>query len=271
MAPQLIRASRLRLPLLIAAAVLHAATLAAAKRSPSCPGGCIIAVTSSPTRQCACVQDTCAESASAPVKLAASDLATQAPAVAASFLDSVNSARAARTSNRRRHRNKNQPVSSPPQSLVPPRPLLPDSCGFCDRDYNTYESMEECMAAGEAFKPVGKGLDQSAYPAMLDVQEKRVSSELAVLRRKFAVSPATLAQSVTGDAGMTDASDITWVTDTSDVTAVMDASDLVVNGGVTARATVVCPWPITAPSGDGVTRTNCPVSALPLQLSYLSD
>ena len=44
-------------PLLLLALLLP--QLAAAIRSPQCPGGCIIATQVSPRRECACVRDSC--------------------------------------------------------------------------------------------------------------------------------------------------------------------------------------------------------------------
>jgi hypothetical protein len=101
--------------LVCAAAVVQPA---AAKRSPECRGGCIIASVLHPRRVCKCVVPQCSVPG-AEQTLASGTAVMRASAAAA--------AAAAGFPRGKRH----------PRSLMPPR-LDGVDCDFCDRGFNTY-------------------------------------------------------------------------------------------------------------------------------------
>jgi hypothetical protein len=260
-----IRAARAAPPLWLPALllVLLAAALcaapAAAKRSPQCKGGCIVAVTRHPQRTCACVKERCdavtpalgtIDAAVRAATLGVARLNEQAaaaraqqglPALAASvaaarqsparnpFLplaaaSEAGGGRGARVSRTAAARAAQRAQQAPVQG----------DCGFCDRDYNTYSSIAECEADGEAVAAAqrarGDGLRPLAYPSL---SQGRIADD-----GEQAGGAAVLRVTAPGDA-----------------TVAVQAA-----GSVSVMAT--CPWPITAPGGDGVTRTACPVSTV---------
>jgi len=222
--------------LLVLPLLLACCSPGAAIRSPACPNGCIIAVTTGPDRTCACVEERCdtntaaASAAADAAKRAAqgrADLATQAAGAGQTA-----AAEALRT-----------PIASlSPARLFggqrssSARRRADGDCGFCDRDFNTYKSIEECEAAGEKVKAArqARGTNRVAYPALAEDQAELVTSQLATLRAAAGAAQPRIAANDTA------------------------GGESVVSVAVSVAA--ACPWPITPPTDDGVTRTNCPVS-----------
>jgi hypothetical protein len=220
-------ASLARAALLLAAGAA-AASAAAAKRSPACPQGCIIATTIAP-RACACVEERCgkppsdAQPPSPPRKLASKPESNgTAPDGGA-------------------------PPGPPPQfaargGAVPSRAMVPGNCGFCDAAYNTYESIDACMAADRAFQPAGQGLKRDAYPDLSGDQRAVVMAQMAKLRAGLAAQQGQGQGQQQQQGGQ------------------QQAQQQAANASSSpAAAAAACPWPIAPPRGDNVSRSNCPV------------
>lgn len=253
---QMRAAPRLPALLLVLLAAALCAAPTAAKRSPQCKGGCIVAITRHPQRTCACVKERCdavtpalgtvdqavraatlgaarlSEQAAAaraqqgqPAAITVSDAAAQQSPARNPFMPPLTAVAGGRAAGAARS-------AAARAALRARQAAVQGDCGFCDRDYNTYSSIAECEADGEAVAAAqrarGDGLRPLAYPPL---SQGRVGSD--------------------GEAGAAAG---------ARVTAAGDAAVAVQGGSVSVMGS--CPWPITAPGGDGVTRTACPVSTV---------